>query len=139
MDMWSWSNNFVAGIVALWLQASMDESAVMKNLTVSKVKEIMMTTAIRDDYVTTGINASHFGNGKINALAGINVILGNNGNALTDGIVSLSKDKINEKTIPPKIYNLQGQQVSKLNSRGIYIVNGKKIVHSSYNAPISLP
>ena len=135
----SMATPIVAGIVALWLQASMDESAVMKNLTVSKVKEIMMNTAIRDDYVTTGINANHFGNGKINALAGINVILGNNGNALTDGIVSLSKDKINEKTIPQKIYNLQGQQVSKLNSRGIYIVNGKKIVHSSYNAPISLP
>lgn len=62
-----------AGIVALWLQAA---KSVNKNLTVNDVKDIMEQTAIRDNYVTTGANASHFGKGKIDALAGIQYILG---------------------------------------------------------------
>ncbi len=61
-----------AGIVALWLQAA---SEVGKSLTLSEVKQIMKETAIRDYWVTEGPNASHFGNGKINALAGIEYIL----------------------------------------------------------------
>ena len=65
-----------AGIVALWMQASLEENAVKKNLTVNDVKNIMKETAIHDSYTTTGPNASHFGNGKIDALAGIQYILG---------------------------------------------------------------
>lgn len=62
-----------AGIVTLWLQAAKE---VGKELTVNDVKEIMKETAITDSYTTTGSNASHFGNGKIDALAGIKYILG---------------------------------------------------------------
>lgn len=65
-----------AGIVALWLQASMEDNAEHKNLTVNDIKEIMQQTAIKDSYTTTGANASHFGKGKIDALAGIKYILG---------------------------------------------------------------
>ena len=64
-----------AGIVALWLQAANEAG---KTLTTSEVKEIMKETAINDAYTTTGANASHFGNGKIDALAGIQYILGSN-------------------------------------------------------------
>ena len=63
-----------AGIVALWLQAAKE---VGKNMTVNDVKHVMKMTAINDDFTTTGSNASHFGNGKIDALAGINYILNN--------------------------------------------------------------
>ena len=124
----SMATPIVTGIVALWLQASMDESAVMKNLTVSKVKEIMMNTAIRDDYVTTGINASHFGNGKINALAGINAILGNSNSVLTSNISQVSSEDKNNANLNCGIYNLQGQKVGKMSGHGIFIVNGRKIV-----------
>ncbi|MBQ6188376.1 MAG: S8 family serine peptidase [Prevotella sp.] len=62
-----------AGIVALWLQAAQE---IGKDLTTSDVKEVMKETAINDSYTTTGANASHFGNGKIDALAGIKYILG---------------------------------------------------------------
>ena len=55
-----------AGIVALWLQYAKENN---KTLTVNQVKEIMRKTAIHDSY-TAGANASHFGNGKINALGG---------------------------------------------------------------------
>lgn len=56
-----------AGITALWLQ-------VDPTLTPDKVKEVMAETAIKDDYVT-GTYASHFGQGKIDALAGIKYLL----------------------------------------------------------------
>ena len=65
-----------AGIVALWMQAA---QSVGKDLTVNEVKDIMAATAIKDSYVTTGTNASHFGNGKIDALAGIEYILSHYG------------------------------------------------------------
>lgn len=74
-----------AGIVALWLQASKSDNAKSEyqNLTVSKVKELMALTAIHDSYTDTGANASHFGNGKIDALAGIQEILDNNSPKIT--------------------------------------------------------
>ena len=56
-----------AGIVALWLQAAKEHG---KALTTSVVKNIMQTSAITDSY-TRGTNATHFGNGKIDALAGL--------------------------------------------------------------------
>ena len=58
-----------AGITALWLQ-------VDPTLTPAQVKEIMAETAIKDSYVT-GTYASHFGNGKIDALAGVEYLLAN--------------------------------------------------------------
>ena len=57
------------GIVALWMQAD-------PTLTIEDVKALMASTAIKDSYVN-GTNASHFGNGKIDALAGIEEILAN--------------------------------------------------------------
>ena len=80
-----------AGIVALWMQASMDENAKdeWKNLTVNKVKQLMATTAIHDSY-TNGTNASHFGNGKIDALAGIEEILDHNSPKITANPTSLA-------------------------------------------------
>ena len=68
----SMSTPMVAGIVALWMQAATECG---KELTLSEVKQIMKETAIRDSWVTTGPNATHFGNGKINALGGIKYIL----------------------------------------------------------------
>lgn len=68
----SMATPMVAGTVALWMQAATECG---KQLTLSEVKQIMKETAIRDEWVTTGPNATHFGNGKIDALAGIQYIL----------------------------------------------------------------
>lgn len=58
----------VAGIIALWLQAN-------PNLSVAEVKDIIAQTAIKDSF-TMGANAVNFGsNGKINALAGLELVL----------------------------------------------------------------
>ena len=72
MEGTSMATPVAAGIVALWLQAA---QSVGRDLTVNDVKDIMQQTAINDNYTTTGTNASHFGNGKIDALAGIQHIL----------------------------------------------------------------
>ncbi|MBO4870916.1 MAG: S8 family serine peptidase [Muribaculaceae bacterium] len=67
-----------AGIVALWLQAANTDAGKVKypnGLTINDVKEIMKETAITDSY-TNGAHASHFGHGKIDALAGIKYIIG---------------------------------------------------------------
>lgn len=75
-----------AGIVALWLQAANTAEGKQNypnGLTVNDVKNIMRETAINDAYTTTGANASHFGNGKIDALAGIDYILPDRGPRLT--------------------------------------------------------
>ena len=61
-----------AGIVALWMQAA---AQCGHQLTHSEIKQIMAETAIHDNWTDNGPNASHFGNGKINALAGVEYIL----------------------------------------------------------------
>ncbi|MBO4315240.1 MAG: S8 family serine peptidase [Prevotella sp.] len=76
MDGTSMATPMAAGIVALWLQAAKE---VNKQMTNDDIKEVMQQTAIKDSYVTSGPNASHFGNGKIDALAGIKYILGASG------------------------------------------------------------
>ena len=77
----------VAGIIALWLQAN-------PNLSVSQVKEILAESAIHDDF-TTGPNGIMFGpNGKIDAMAGMRLVLQTMSNALLgdvncDGFVGM--------------------------------------------------
>ena len=50
---------------------------------------------------------------------------GGNGGDDTTGINGIENDNVNETQT---IYNLQGQRVEKTGLRGIYIVNGKKVV-----------
>lgn len=63
----SMSTPCAAGIIALWLQAD-------PTLTPDDVKTVMKETAIHDNY-TNGEMAQQFGNGKIDALGGIEYIL----------------------------------------------------------------
>ena len=75
MEGTSMATPVAAGIVALWLQAAKETG---QSLTLADVKNIMQQTAIKDSY-TRGTNGSHFGNGKIDALAGLQQILGSSG------------------------------------------------------------
>ncbi len=101
-----------AGIVALWLQASMDENAKdeWKNLTVNKVKQLMATTAIHDSY-TNGTNASHFGNGKIDALAGIEEILDHNSPKITANPTSLAFGDVTAGTSTTMTFTVTGENL----------------------------
>ena len=117
-----------AGIVALWFQAAQEAG---KNLTLSEVKNIMAQTAIKDSWVTSGANASHFGNGKINALGGIEYILNNYGT--TDPTIRVSTSSVNFTSEPGGSYsetvvvtglNLTGNITATLNDpNGVYSIN----------------
>ena len=88
MEGTSMATPVAAGIVALWLQAAKESG---QSLTSSDIKNIMKQTAIKDSYTTTGANASHFGNGKINALAGLQQILGSTpGTVVTTPVITAS-------------------------------------------------
>lgn len=62
----SMSSPFVAGVVALWLQAD-------PNLTFDDVCKVMKETSSQDEF--TAVNPDRWGYGKIEALAGIKYIL----------------------------------------------------------------
>ena len=61
-----------AGIVTLWMQAANERGWALNT---TNVKNIMKSTAITDSFTISGPNATHFGNGKIDALAGIAAII----------------------------------------------------------------
>lgn len=63
----SMSSPFVAGTIALWLQAN-------PNLTYSDVIEVIEATSVKDSFVEEG-NPMRWGAGKINAMSGIKKIL----------------------------------------------------------------
>ena len=63
----SMSTPFVAGNIALWLEAD-------PTLTVHEAKEIIARTAVRDEYVEAG-DQVQWGAGKFNALAGLKEVI----------------------------------------------------------------
>ena len=76
----------VAGIIALWMQAD-------PNLSVAEIKDILAQTAIRDSY-TMGPKHDRFGpNGKIDAMAGMRMVLDRisfiSGDVNSDGLVDI--------------------------------------------------
>ena len=98
----------VAGITALWLQAN-------PTLSPDNVKTVMKETAITDTY-TSGTYASHFGNGKIDALAGVKYILDN---TTITPIVRASATKVNfTDAYATKEYS------QKVTIRGLYLQEG---------------
>lgn len=46
-----------------------------------------------------------------------------------DGIDQVTTDKVNKPTRKMGIYNLQGQKVNQMTGKGIYIINGKKVIN----------
>ena len=78
------------GVVALWLQAA---QSMGMSLTTSQVKDIMRQTAIHDYYTDDGPFASHFGYGKLDALAGIKRITGNR------SVLEIDYDRNNDSLI----------------------------------------
>lgn len=117
-----------AGIVAQWFQAAQE---VGKDLTLSEVKNIMAQTAIKDSWVTSGANRSHFGNGKINALAGIEYILDTYGSS--DPVINASPTTVDFSGEPFQSYtetvtvvgrNLTDDITATLNDpNGVYSIN----------------
>ena len=126
MEGTSMATPHVTGIIALWLQAN-------PNLTYADVRDIIKETSIKDKYVTnTDFIPSHdvrqVGSGKIDALAGLQKILG------TTDIKTVGADGLRQATpatmydVDDNCYNILGQRVSK-NTKGLIIYKGKKFLN----------
>ena len=139
MEGTSMATPVAAGIVALWLQAA---NSVGKTLTVNEVKDIMEQTAITDSY-TSGANASHFGKGKIDALAGIQYIL----NTVTSPLIRVTPASIDfaednpyatrsyTKTLNVKGMNLEdGITATLTDANGVYSLSQTSITQSAATA-----
>jgi subtilisin family serine protease len=101
----------VAGTIALWLEAN-------PKLTPAELKDFIICSARTDSF--TEAKPDQFGNGKIDAKRGLELIL--QGTAIRD----ISEEYQNETgTI---YYDLQGRSYSKPHANGIYINSGKKII-----------
>ena len=83
----SMATPLAVGAVVLWMQAA---NELGKSLTVRDVKEVMQATAIHDEF-TEGVNGSHFGNGKLDVLAGLQYILSNYADTISDTIPDIKK------------------------------------------------
>lgn len=81
----SMSTPFVAGSIALWLEAD-------PTLDIDEVKDIVKKTAVRDDFVEKGIPAQ-WGAGKFDALAGLKEVI------RRSGIPGVSVDSDNDRLI----------------------------------------
>ncbi len=117
----------VAGITCLFLQAN-------PQLTPAQIKTVMKETAISDSYVT-GTNASHFGQGKIDALAGVQYILQNmSGPMITVDPTSLSLSVVvgqsASQTITVTGSSLQGDINVQLSGSNCYSVDKTTITQS---------
>lgn len=126
----------VAGITALWLQAK-------PTLSPDEVKEVMQETAIKDSYVT-GTYASHFGQGKIDALAGIKYILEND----DEPRISATPQSINFATKPnetaTKTVNVKGKNltgditVTLSDVNGVFSIDKPFITNTTAGADITI-
>ncbi len=147
----SMATPYVAGSIACWLEAD-------PTLTIDDVKDIITTTAIRDEDVVSG-NPVQWGAGKFDAYAGLKEVL-----RRTSGISNVSSDSnslmikgngrmfelflAGADKIDAKVYNMAGSLSLTANtsgdtahidaatlSPGVYIVNvngqhkGKIVVH----------
>lgn len=102
-----------AGIVALWMQVAKENDI---ELTHSMIKEAMKQSAITDSYTTSGANASHFGNGKLDALAGIKYILDNY--ASTDPVINVAPSEVDFGEVVTGTTTTQTLRVSGRNLTG---------------------
>ena len=113
----SMSSPHVAGIIALWLEAN-------PNLTALQIADIIKETSVKDEFCTDiskipGRNLVQAGAGKIDAAAGMKKVL-----ELT-GIQTVDADQ--RQDADAAVYNLMGQKVER-SHKGIVISNGRKYV-----------
>ena len=102
----------VAGTVALWLQAD-------PSLTVAEIKDIIAQSCRTDEF--TEASPERFGYGKVDAKRGMELVL----ERMSTGIQQLPDDTAISNH---NIFMLDGRQVYSTPTRGIYIVNGKKVI-----------
>lgn len=147
----SMASPILAGALATWCQA-------YPQLTGTQAREIIIETAIQDEYTRNWQNKVQCGAGKFNALGGLKKLLGLDGVAdiaadHTDVIVTGKGYNVYEafvagaKTVNAQIYNLSGQLVDSVKAnadsvdidashlaKGIYVLR----VNNNYSQRIAI-
>lgn len=117
----SMSTPFVAGSIALWLEANPD-------LDVNDVKNIIRKTAVRDEQVLNTKEQTRWGAGKFNALAGLKEAI------RSAGIPGVTTDSHNDRLIlsreGDRIFNVFVGNSSEIDAR-VYTTDGKLVMHRS--------
>lgn len=113
----------VAGVVALWLQAC-------PTLSPDQIRDVISQTAVRKHTDMTYPN-NEYGYGEIDAMAGLKYIertYTGIQNIYDDNVNFNGNDNINGNDNFNGIYDLFGRRLTSVPDRGIYIINGRKIV-----------
>lgn len=117
----SMATPFMAGTVALWLEANPD-------LTVSDVKEIIEKTSVRDEQVKAG-DPVRWGAGKLNALAGLKEAIRSSSN-----VPGISVDTHNDRLILSRegdsVYKAFVGNASEITA-DVFSASGTLVKHSS--------
>ena len=117
----SMSTPFVAGSIALWLEANPD-------LDVNDVKEIIRKTAVRDDDVNNTKEQKRWGAGKFNALAGLKEAI------RMAGIPGITTDTNNDRLIltreGDRRYKAFVGNADEMDAR-VYTADGRLVMHRS--------
>ena len=118
----SMSSPNVTGIIALWLQANPE-------LTYADVRSLIKETSYNDEYTTNiekipSRNVMQAGAGKIDALAGLQKLVGTTDIKVVDATGQRHATPATMYDIDDNCYNPLGQRVSK-NAKGLIIYKGK--------------
>ena len=102
----------VAGTIALWLEAD-------PTLTVSEIKDILSRSCRTDEF--TLASPDKFGYGKVDAKRGLELVL----ERLSTGISQIPDAA---DAVRHSIFMMDGRRVIGTPTRGLYVVDGKKVV-----------
>ena len=120
----SMATPLAVGAVVLWMQAA---NELGKSLTVRDVKEVMQATAIHDEF-TEGVNGSHFGNGKLDVLAGLQYILSNYTDTISDTIPDVKKPSLSVSADTLSFSAKLGESAAqKLKVSGIDLIDSVRV------------
>lgn len=137
----SQASPFAAGTIALWLQAD-------PTLTIDDVKNVIVETSIKDDYVLNATIPEQWGAGKINVVGGLKYVLNKKNESgiatIVDEnnkmLVSAKGQLLNvfvagESALNVSIYNMSGQIIKSVSatsndvnvdltgiSKGVYVI-----------------
>lgn len=112
----------VAGAIALWLEAD-------PTLTIDEVKDIAMSTAVKDSYVAAG-DSVQWGAGKFDAYAGLKEVIRRAENDGVEGIISDNNTRLMISNTGHNIFEAFVGDANKMNAT-IYNVAGQPVLTQS--------
>lgn len=112
----------VAGAIALWLEAD-------PTLTIDDVKDIAMSTAVKDSYVSAG-DSVQWGAGKFDAYAGLKEVIRRAENDGVESIISDNNSRLMISTTGHNIFEAFIGGATKMKAN-IYNTSGQLVINKS--------